>query len=151
MTICKKGFKPLILMCLLSLSLISCAKADVKSALEQYMWKKRVVLIFSPHKDDARLKTQIESLEDSWAGVDDRDIVKWIMVDQEFVKVDNKYMPHLTTPPLYDAFDVGRDDFTFILIGKDGYEKMRRNEVTQASDLFNLIDSMPMRQREVSK
>lgn len=41
--------------------------------------------------------------------------------------------------------------FHIILIGKDGGEKFRSNEVTSAATLFALIDAMPMRKHEMNK
>lgn len=39
--------------------------------------------------------------------------------------------------------------FTFILVGRDGGEKLRSNELVKTDKLFGLIDSMPMRKREM--
>ena len=41
--------------------------------------------------------------------------------------------------------------FTFILLGKDGTEKLRRlGKVVSPQELFQLIDSMPMRKAEMA-
>ncbi|MEL6844299.1 MAG: DUF4174 domain-containing protein, partial [Bacteroidota bacterium] len=51
---------------------------------------------------------------------------------------------------LRDRYQVSRKDFVAILIGKDGGRKLRREgNVLEEPDLFPLIDSMPMRQREM--
>ncbi len=39
--------------------------------------------------------------------------------------------------------------FTFILVGRDGGEKLRSGEVVSAEKLFGLIDAMPMRKNEI--
>ncbi len=50
----------------------------------------------------------------------------------------------------YDRFSVEPYQLELILVGLDGHEKFRaRNSVTPASVLIELIDSMPMRQREI--
>lgn len=41
------------------------------------------------------------------------------------------------------------DDFEVILIGLDGTIKLRGNKLVSTNELFKLIDSMPMRQREM--
>lgn len=41
--------------------------------------------------------------------------------------------------------------FTFLLIGRDGGEKLRSSDVVTAEKLFSLIDAMPMRQNEVER
>ena len=39
---------------------------------------------------------------------------------------------------------------TFVLIGKDGGEKLRVNDVPDLSTIYAVIDGMPMRGRETS-
>jgi hypothetical protein len=46
-------------------------------------------------------------------------------------------------------FHVEKDDFRVILIGKDGGEKLRSQTPVTMERLMKLIDSMPMRQKEV--
>ncbi len=41
--------------------------------------------------------------------------------------------------------------FTFILVGRDGGEKLRSSEVVSAEKLFGLIDAMPMRKDEMKR
>lgn len=41
--------------------------------------------------------------------------------------------------------------FTFILVGRDGGEKLRSSEVVSAEKLFRLIDAMPMRKDEMRR
>lgn len=41
--------------------------------------------------------------------------------------------------------------FTFILVGKDGGEKMRVDTVVSTAQLFAIIDAMPMRKAEMKK
>lgn len=41
--------------------------------------------------------------------------------------------------------------FTFILVGRDGGEKLRSSDVVSAEKLFGLIDAMPMRKNEVER
>ncbi len=38
---------------------------------------------------------------------------------------------------------------TMVLVGKDGDEKARWNRVVNPQEIFDLIDSMPMRQSEM--
>jgi hypothetical protein len=50
---------------------------------------------------------------------------------------------------LRDAFDIGADDHVLLLVGKDGGVKARGPLTTPLADVFQLIDGMPMRQREM--
>jgi hypothetical protein len=45
--------------------------------------------------------------------------------------------------------DVSRGEFAVILMGKDGGIKLRRQSQTKLTDIFALIDAMPMRREEM--
>lgn len=51
---------------------------------------------------------------------------------------------------LADEYAIGADDFTVVLIGKDGGEKLRINEVPDLRSVYAVIDGMPMRSREMA-
>ena len=53
---------------------------------------------------------------------------------------------------LYNQFAVPKGQhFTFILVGRDGGEKFRSNQLTTTTQIFALIDAMPMRKAELRK
>lgn len=49
----------------------------------------------------------------------------------------------------YKKYNVTPDQFTLLLIGKDGGEKFRSAKPVEIETIFRLIDSMPMRQAEM--
>lgn len=140
-----------ILLCLFVLLTTGCAKADVKNIFDEYMWEKRIVVMFAPKTDNGERLEQIAILDDLKSGLSERDIIVWDIVHLEHVKIDGIGQPQLWTPPLYDAFKAPENTFTFILIGKDGEEKLRKNTSVSEAELFGLIDAMPMRQREMQQ
>ena len=44
---------------------------------------------------------------------------------------------------------IGEDAFSVVLIGKDGGEKLRVNAVPDLQSIYEVIDGMPMRSREM--
>ena len=50
---------------------------------------------------------------------------------------------------LREKFGIGVNEQVFILVGKDGGEKWREMQSINLEDVFSLVDSMPMRQREM--
>ncbi|NBF41151.1 MAG: DUF4174 domain-containing protein [Spirochaetes bacterium] len=50
---------------------------------------------------------------------------------------------------LRDKYGVDGQQFVVLLIGKDGGVKLRAEEPVTTTELFSLIDSMPMRRREI--
>lgn len=92
----------------------------------------RHLLLFAPSADDDRLARIERDLREHATAVSHRDLVV------------HRAAP--TDPAsLRDAWDVPADAFCLILVGKDGGEKLRRDEPVELSEIFALIDSMPMR------
>ena len=128
-----------------------CSRAEVGQMFEEYLWQNRLVLVFAPRADDGRLLRQRAILAEAADGLSDRDIVNWELVYLDSVTVDGHQKAHLSTNPFYDEYNVGLKDFVFILIGKDGEVKLRKEEPVSAEELFATIDAMPMRQREMQE
>jgi hypothetical protein len=100
----------------------------------------RQVLLFYNEKGVGLLQKQTAEFHANEAGMKERDIaVKSYKVSPENAGEFKKWK-------IKDA-----DNFTFILIGRDGGEKHRSREFVSHQDLFGKIDAMPMRKNEVGK
>jgi hypothetical protein len=85
------------------------------------------------------------SLQDDLA---DRDMA---LVSVTGDKASYHFGPHLgaTAEDIRRRLDIKHSGFTVILVGKDTGVKLRRTVYTKPHDIFDLIDSMPMRRREM--
>ena len=101
--------------------------------LTEYRWEKRPIVVFAPAEDDPQLAEQLDRLEAARAALEERDNV--VIVDTE------------PGSALRQRFDPA--PFAVILVGKDGTEKLRRETPVAVEELNALIDSMPMRRREM--
>ena len=110
--------------------------SPTKSDLSAYRWEARPVLIFAPDPAHPDLMDQVAELRDARDGLEDRDIV---------VLTDAQPDAH---GKLRSALAI--DGFEVVLVGKDGSVKLRKNTPITAQALFDTIDSMPMRRRELS-
>jgi hypothetical protein len=110
--------------------------------LATYRWRKRVVVVFAA-PGDARLGEQRQVLAGLRAAEDSLDLV--------LVAVEGGAV----TPAVGRAADLRRrfgvrgEEFTALLIGKDGGVKLRERRVLGADLLARTIDAMPMRQAEM--
>lgn len=137
---------------LISLILLSCEKTSSKDLFEQYLWNNRVVLVFAPESENQLLSKQYKIITENKSGFTERDIVTWVIVNDEFVVIDGKQKANLPARVFYDDFNVKKNELTFILLGKDGEEKLRLvDNIVNSERLFNLIDSMPMRKQEIKQ
>lgn len=97
-----------------------------------------MVLIFTPSDTDTKYVRQRNLLRDQQAGFEERDLVSYVLFDES---------PDGDVPR--DQFGVESETFTVVLVGKDGGEKFRWQEPAAPKDLFDRIDVMPMRRREM--
>lgn len=103
-------------------------------SLSELRWQARPILIFA-EPGDPRLTQQLAQFEAARADLEDRENI--VIVDTA------------KTSSLRDRF--APQEFTIILIGKDGGEKMRRNGIVDPEAFNALIDTMPMRRQEVMR
>lgn len=133
-----------------SLLIVACTPAQSDNVLEQHLWRERVLLVFTPSRDNESFQKQHDALDGMGAGREERDLVVWDIVNDTGVIYNGEMKPHLPNSVFYRDFDVDPDQFVTILIGKDGEVKARQEQSMMADELTSLIDSMPMRQREAA-
>ena len=104
--------------------------------LDGFRWNARPVLVFADAENDPGYVSQMDILRDVEDGLADRDIV--VMSD---AGPGNSALRERFAPK----------GFLVVLIGKDGGVKLSRTEPVAANTLFDTIDAMPMRQREMRK
>lgn len=122
---------------------------DLDSLFEAHRWSDRVLLVFAPTSDSPQLEEQLERLSTMQAGLTERDLVVWQLVNENETAIRDGTDSDSPPAAFYERFSVEDDVFTVILLGKDGTEKLRQTEPVMIEDLFALIDAMPMRQREM--
>ena len=130
----------------LAAAAILTAGAALADPMAKYLGEARPILIFAPERYDERLLQQIGRFSMHRKEYRDRHITV-IEIGGPFMRADGRGVPH--GPELRARYGVPDDSFTLILLGKDGEEKLRVNEVTDPLVLYELIDSLPARQEEL--
>ena len=120
------------------------------SLLTEYRWEKRPLLIFSPHHMDAKLQDMTSRIELSKCQLDDRDMVIGIFPATGNSRLNKRPVPPGQAAAIRHDYNIQSDTFSILLIGKDGYEKYRSEQVSDLNDIFSLIDGMPMRRQEMA-
>lgn len=117
--------------------------------LAKYQWQNRLVLVFAPTAESELYQTQIETIDAMGDGFAERDLVLF-SVFPNAGSYSGADLSNLEIKYLRERFQIEDSDFVVILIGKDGGSKLRlTQEVLSASQLFPLIDGMPMRKAEM--
>lgn len=116
--------------------------------LSPYRWQNRILLIFAPSgKDERYLQQQINFSAPS-AGFADRDLIVFTIVDDETA---GSALTQSELSATRKRFNVTADEFAVLLIGKDGDVKKRYDVPVDSQTIFNVIDAMPMRQKEMQE
>ena len=116
--------------------------------LQPHQWQSRILLIFGSENHGDALATTRGMLDEHEAGLADRDLVVGVLV-ADGGHFGGRELSREECLQLRYRYGVATEAFTAILIGKDGGEKLRLQRPPTALELFELIDSMPMRQSEV--
>ncbi|MFT6321703.1 MAG: hypothetical protein ACJAT4_002633 [Granulosicoccus sp.] len=120
-------------------------------SLSQHEWENRVILLFAPDFQNQTLIQQLGFFQKNKKGLADRKLIVY-QITREEVKKDGKLLKENSElSSSFNQFKVNKNEFTFILIGLDGGEKMRSSEVISREKLLSKIDRMPMRQAEIRR
>ena len=118
--------------------------------LSDYLWQSRPLLVFAPTGNDPRLVETMRRIEASRCDFADRDMVLGRIVADGTSTLDGDVVDTSQSQRLRSEFGIGANSFSVVLIGKDGGEKLRVNDVPDLQTIYAVIDGMPMRGRELS-
>lgn len=116
--------------------------------LNPYSWKNRILLVFSS-QEYIQFDQQLNLFSAHQSGMDERDLIVFEVLSDKVSQTQGKEYGQNAAEKLRKQYNVDKNDFTVILIGKDGTEKLRQQKVLSIDKLFATIDAMPMRRREM--
>lgn len=116
--------------------------------LDDYLWEHRPLLVFAPTPNDPRLVETLNRIEATRCDFVERQMVAGVVVADGTGTFDGQPMQTGEPQRLSNVYGVGRDGFTVVLIGKDGGEKFRVDDVPDLQTFYAVVDGMPMRGRE---
>lgn len=117
-------------------------------SLDNHQWQNRIVLLFTD-LEETKLQSQLKLFAENQSGLNDRKITVYQITADAAKKNGNDFWEENFKTDILKEYQIKKDEFTFILIGLDGGEKMRSTEVVSLKKLFSKIDKMPMRQIEI--
>lgn len=117
--------------------------------LSDYRWESRPLLVFAPKQSDPRLAETLSRIETTQCDFTGRDMVLGVVVPEGNSTLDGQAVEADEARRLMDQFAIGDNAFSVVLIGKDGGEKLRVDEVPDLRTVYAVVDGMPMRSREM--
>lgn len=119
--------------------------------LTQFQWKNRLLFLFAPDSSHPSFKHIHSQIIDQKSEIDDRDMVIFSVLEQGPSQMDTTVIDRQSADSIRERFAVPPNDFRLILIGKDGGIKLKREDQVDLTEVFELIDSMPMRRNEMQQ
>jgi hypothetical protein len=112
-------------------------------------WKKRLLLLFAAEKAQSNFQNLTNEISSRQADVDDRDVVVFEILESGTSRMNRSRIEPQKAASIREQFGIAPNEFAVILVGKDGSIKLKRNDQVRLEEIFQLIDSMPMRQDEM--
>ena len=119
------------------------------SDLSSYRWKNRLLLLFSPAGSEPAYAAFHRSVTEAPLEVKDRDLIVFRIFERNPSYAGQQKLAPEDAAALRRRFNVRAGRFTVVLVGKDGGVKLVREQQATLGEIFDLIDSMPMRQQEM--
>ena len=117
--------------------------------LKAYQWKNRLLILFAPSEDDPVYQSFKEQLERRNQEVQERDLLIFHVPETGEGRVAHLPLNKDQVVFLRKRFSILPGQLIVILIGKDGEVKLRGELPLELSEIFSVIDAMPMRRREI--
>jgi hypothetical protein len=117
--------------------------------LAQFQWKNRLLFIFAQDVSHPLFKGLQSQIAAQKAEVEERDLIVFEVPAQGPARMNTNPLDQQEADSIRNHFAVPCNAFSLILFGKDGGIKLKRSDQVDLSEVFGLIDSMPMRQREM--
>jgi hypothetical protein len=134
---------------LLGMIMLLFAKSDSSLDLNQYQWKNRLILIFSPSDSDSLFQDANHAITLHEEELLDRDIILFYLFEKGESTVNEASIEPKVVNSLRKTYQIEPGKFTLVLVGKDGGEKLRQQDSFDFQVIFDRIDAMPMRIREM--
>ena len=131
--------------------LTSCSMQAQADFLRPLRWQNRVILLIAPSPQDDLYLQQTKVIHEDWAGYQDRDLKVFSVFPNQLLNDQQEKLSQNQLNWLKQQAFFNTNTFQFILIGKDGGQKLVADQVVSNVKLFSLIDGMPMRRAEMRR
>lgn len=143
------NLKPLLWMLVVFVIGVPPAATRSEIDLSDYRWKHRLLFIFAPSTTDATFLALDKRLAQTALEIEDRDMIIFRIFENSPSRVSDKPLLPGDDEALRRRFGIEAGRFTVVLVGKDSGVKLVAHRDADLQSIFNLIDSMPMRQQEM--
>ena len=116
-------------------------------SLNDYKWKNRLIFLVGDTIKSQQLQDQLTLFMNEKEEMAERDVLLFMVNDTDVVS-DEKAPSAISAAELRKVAHIDSGFEGVLLLGKDGGYKLKKGFLVEPDTIFDLIDSMPMRQFE---
>lgn len=124
-------------------------KESIKAQPSDFQWENRILIVIAESESDSLYRVQMQEFKGEENGFDERDLITFTVFRNGKSRLDDSVLNESSAAAILERYGSGSTGFRCLLIGKDGGVKLEKDSPVVVKDVFGLIDSMPMRQREM--
>lgn len=138
-----------VLFLLITISAMAQTDKSIETIPADFQWENRILIVIANQESDRPVTKQLSNFEDHEEGFRERDLITFYLFRNGVSRLHEQPLHPSSAEDILDQYGSGKPGFRLLLIGKDGGVKLRKDTPVSVEDIFGLIDSMPMRQREM--
>ncbi len=115
----------------------------------KYKWRNRILVFSSPSLSNEVFKDQLDSFLSTPKKLDDRNLLIFILVKGRIYDHNLNSVSHFDVSAVRKKLNMPVSYEGLILIGKDGASKLKKEYPVDPKQIYEAIDQMPMRQKEM--
>lgn len=135
---------------LVSLFFFGSVRAQEVDIPGQYQWKNRILIVFAKSEKSANYQKQLQKFEKQREALIERDMIIFSVFDKKIITPEKEISSAASAEHLRQQYNISGSGLSVVLVGKDGGEKLTQHDFIPTEKLFELIDQMPMRRREMT-
>jgi hypothetical protein len=119
--------------------------------LNHNKWEHRIILIVSNDPDTSQVQEQLIAFTNQSKDLLDRKLLVYLVTAEKTILLDEFLEEKLAvnSSDLWDKYHSTNHPFKICLIGLDGGTKFTAHTVVKSQEIFDRIDTMPMRRNEL--
>ena len=120
-----------------------------QSGISEFRWNNRLLLLIDQRGSSNDISQQLDVLGPLNKDFVERKLLVLKVDEKGYQVLNNKIQKYISDPSIYKKYHDKTTRFNIVLIGLDGGSKLRQNQAIGRTELFSIIDSMPMRANEI--
>jgi hypothetical protein len=141
----------LLLFLIIQTNVMAQSNDAIQTSPSDFQWENRILVLIGNQESDSLVKQQVSALMGTEEGFRDRDLKTFFVFRNDKSRLDDTPLHPSSVKEILKQYGSDQPEFRILLIGKDGGVKLRQDNPVTVEDIFGLIDSMPMRQREMRR